>query len=107
MSNPDILTRLWLDVINPDPDTQWMKEFLQRPDAARHPVRGARDAMLRVVKTHPSRELLGRVGRVRRYEVCFGILYALDDPGVANGKLAGLSERLAAGKNDRRDREFF
>src|SRR6185369_14021275 len=91
----DILTKLWTDVINLDASGNWLDKFARDPKAAEHPISKAGEVIVKLAKVEKAREDLGRIGRARRYEVCFGTLYAIDDPGLVGGKIAGLDKALA------------
>ena len=94
----DPLDRIWSEVINIPADGSWLTGFVKSPDADSHAVKNATKAMRKLLAASALIEDLGRVGRAERYEAAFGVLYALEDPGLATGKLAGLHELLAKGK---------
>jgi hypothetical protein len=99
-ASDDIFERLWTEVINLDPHGRWLEEFVQRRGSAKHPIAGAKSTMDRLLASSVSREDLGRMGRWLRYETCFTTLYALGDPGLKKGCLAGLDEKLAKSAPD-------
>jgi hypothetical protein len=107
-ANRDILDRLWFEVVHLDPEGQWMKDFISRPDSSQHPVAEAKAAMEEVLASGFSTEDLGRMGRFVRWSICSSTLYKFGDPGLEDSKLAGLAEAFVAGPDRiRRERNFF
>ncbi len=90
----DILDLLWTHVVNPVPGGAWLDDALKNSTSAPEPLKTALPAIQRLLATKASREDLGRVARMERYERCFGLLYELDDPGLKSGQLTGLREQL-------------
>lgn len=108
----DPLDRLWQEVINFTPDAEWLTQFTKQKNAASHPIKGVLSSMKKVVAAGVSAEDLSRVGRAERYNSCFNVLYSLEDPGLSDGKLAGLHSLLAkhhpnARSKSPREHEFF
>jgi hypothetical protein len=95
MKTEDPLDRLWLEVINLDPNGSWLTQFTKQKSAAAHPIKGIVPAMKRVMAAMVPMEDLGRVGRDERYSSCFSVLYSMEDPGLSQRKLAGLHALLA------------
>jgi WD40 repeat protein len=103
----DFLDRLWSEVINPDPEGLWLEDFIRQPDSSQHPVAGAKAAMEEVLAAGLSTVDLGHHSRYIRYSTCASVLYRFGDPGLEEGRLAGLHEALAEGPRRTREREFF
>src|SRR6185436_5403722 len=102
----DILDLAWSQVINPDPSGAWLAAALKtaRPP---EPLQAALTSLRRLSQRGLSRQDVGRVARRERYETVFGVLYALDDPGVRSGKLKGLSKLVARADTDGQESEFI
>jgi len=92
----DYLDRVWIKVINLDPNGAWIQECLEQSAEA-----GFRDlgpALERIISLKPSREDLGRLYRFVRYQACSAGFRALEKPGLKQGKVRGLHRQLAASK---------
>jgi hypothetical protein len=104
----DILDLIWTKVINLDPAGAWLDEALKKFTGAPEPLQTALPAIKRLLATKASREDLGRLARMERYERCFGLLYEFDDPGLKSGKLTGLREQLLnPSARGRKEKEFM
>lgn len=103
----DFLDRLWNEVINPDPEGRWLEDFIRQPDSSQHPVAGAKAAMEEVLAAGFSALDLGHHSRYIRVNTCGSVLYKLGDPGLEEGRLAGMHEALAEGPRRTRERKFF
>src|SRR3954463_2552151 len=90
----DYLDRVWIKVINLDPNGSWVDECL---DQSRNGVfEGVPDALHRIVLRKPSFERLGRIFRLVRYTACSEAFRAFEGPGLKLGKVRGLHDQLAA-----------
>jgi hypothetical protein len=90
----DYLDRVWIKVINLDPNGSWVEECLiQSRNGA---FEGVPEALERMVFRKPSFERLGRVFRLVRYTACSQAFRALEGPGLKLGKVRGLHDQLGA-----------
>jgi hypothetical protein len=93
----DYLDRVWIKVINLDPNGGWVEECLSQ---SRNPAfEGVGEALRRIVFRKPSFEHLGGVFRFVRYWACSAAFRALEGPGLKLGKVRGLHEQLAASRD--------
>jgi hypothetical protein len=93
----DYLDRVWIKVINPDPNGSWIEKRLdQAPIPQFAEVRPALD---RILLRKPSFEDLGRLYRFARYEASSAALQALEHPGLKRGKVRGLHLQLESAKS--------
>ena len=93
----DYLDRVWIKVINLDPNGAWVEECLsQSREAAFECVSGA---LQRIILRKPSFENLGRLFRFVRYGACSAAFRALEGPGLKLGKVRGLHQQLAASRD--------
>src|SRR6476660_9191317 len=84
----DYLDRVWIKVINLDPNGTWVEECLsQSKDVA---FEGVGAALQRVTFRKSSFENLGRLFRFVRYGACSAAFRALEGPGLKLGKVRGL-----------------
>src|SRR5262249_22185468 len=95
----DYLDRVWIKVINLDPNGEWVEECLSQ--CSEPAFEGVGDALQRIVFRKPSFEQLGLVLRFARYEACSAAFRALEGPGLKLGKVRGLCQQLAASKDPR------
>jgi len=93
----DYLDRVWIKVINLDPNGNWVEECLSQSQNAVFEAVGA--ALQRIVLRKPSFEHLGRVFRFVRYRACSAAFRALEGPGLKLGKIRGLHQQLAASRD--------
>ena len=92
----DIIDRLWAEVINLDPKGEWLADCLNEKNKKPSLFEQSAQALQRLTDSGTDRLDLGRVGRFLRYETCFGVFYALEDPGPKKGQLAGLHNLFEA-----------
>ena len=93
----DYLDRVWIKVINLDPNGSWIEECMsQTQDVA---FEGVGEALKRIVLYKPSFERLGRLFRFVRYGACSAAFRALEGPGLKRGRVGGLCQQLAASKD--------
>jgi hypothetical protein len=90
----DYLDRVWIKVINLDPNGTWVEECLSQCQSPC--FEGVADALQRVILRKPSFERLGRVFRFVRYGACSAAFRGLEGPGLKLGKVCGLHAQLAA-----------
>ncbi len=93
----DYLDRVWIKVINLDPNGSWIQECFNDAD---HPAfDGVASALQGIISRKPSIEQLGRLYRFVRYHACSAAFRALEKPGLYLGKVRGLHRQLAASKD--------
>ena len=95
----DYLDRVWIKVINLDPDGSWVEKCLEH--SRNPPFVEAGAALRRILLCKPLFEDLGRVYRLARYEASAAALRALEHPGLKRGKVRGLHLQLEAAKSVR------
>lgn len=91
----DYLDRVWIRVINLDPNGKWTGKCVAQSDEPA--FKGLRLALERILSHKPSFEQLGRLYRLVRYETCMAAFRALEDPGLAHGKIQGLYRQFTVG----------
>jgi hypothetical protein len=92
---PDLLERLWGEVINLNHDGKngWIARLDRQASKKVKLASRAEAAFKNLPRIKVDQENLTRLSRFVRYEACFGTLYSMSDPGT--GKTAGLSKKLA------------
>jgi hypothetical protein len=91
----EFLQMLWHDSINSPPNDAWIDRVIQSSEKDRNePFADAGQALKRLRALGASYEDIGHIMRSASYEAVFGVLYALDDPGVDNDDQEGLFESL-------------
>jgi hypothetical protein len=88
----DYLDRVWIKVINLDPNGSWIERCLHQSGNAQFAAAGA--ALKRTLLHKPSFEDLGRLFRFVRYQATAAGLRALEHPGLKSGKVRGLHRQL-------------
>lgn len=93
----DYLDRVWIKVINLDPNGSWVEECMNQSS---DPVfEGVGKALRNILLRKPSFERLGRVFRFVRYNASSAAFRALEGPGLKLGKVRGLHQQLAASRD--------
>jgi hypothetical protein len=95
----DYLDRVWIKVINLDPNGGWVDDCLAQCQSGS--FEGVADALQRIIFHKRSFERLGRLFRYVRYSACSEAFRAFEGPGLKLGKVRGLHEQLAASQNRR------
>ena len=92
----DYLDRVWIKVINLDPNGSWIEECMsQTQDVA---FEGVGEALKRIVLYKPSFERLGRLFRFVRYGACSAAFRALEGPGLKRGRVYPCEAGLVAAR---------
>ena len=91
----DLNEELWLQIINVDPEGEWLDRSLRTLDTLRSHFPNCASALGRLQRLC-SAEDIARVSRFVRYGTCFGVLYSIYDPGFPNGSSFVLTPVLKA-----------
>lgn len=87
----DYLEQLWNEVIDVKANHQWTTQCRnQMEELSKGPFKAARSALLRLLEQKAAVRDLERLAAFVRYQTCFGVLVALDDPGLGKSKIAGI-----------------
>src|SRR3954447_7307585 len=79
----DYLDRVWIKVINIDPNGSWVEDCLA--DRAEPVFEGLESALARILASKASLVDLGRLFRWVRYDACCAAFRALEEPGLRLG----------------------
>jgi hypothetical protein len=109
----DYLELLWVEVIDIRLKNNWIEQCLKEAGTAAGNLFGeVKPALQRLLANSSLRKDLELVCAFVRYETCFGVLAALDDPGLGKAKIAGLQKDFLAWRSGKRKpktkkEEFF
>ena len=109
----DYLELLWVEVIDIRLKNNWIEKCLKEDFTAVGNLLGeVKSALQRVLVTSSLHRDLELVCAFVRYEASFGVLAALDDPGLGKAKIAGLQKDFLAWHSGKRKpktkkEEFF
>jgi hypothetical protein len=94
----DFLERIWHEVVNVNSKGQGTAEdfdFLEQ--LSQGPLKDGSHALRRLLEQGVVRDDLEKLAAFVRFEACFEVLAALDDPGLGKGRIAGICKDFLRG----------